>query len=185
MPDELRQDAALSPQRHGGAGEVPAAGAGEERRADRHRRRVLHGRRHRQTAGDLRPGQKVRGTGHGGRRPRPGRSGQLLRPGGPGGHLYGHVFQVPGVPGRLHGGLGGGGGLCAPRVPALHLLGVHSPGQLRHGPGGPAAPGAASRAAGAAAGAESLCPQGHDGPGHEDPGVRPDGPHAHHPHLYL
>ena len=71
------------------------------------------------------------------------------------------------------------------RVPALHLLGVHSPGQLRHGPGGPAAPGAASRAAGAAAGAEPLCPQGHDGPGHEDPGVRPDGPHAHHPHLYL
>ena len=84
--------------------------------------------------------KKVRGTGHGGRRPRPGRSGpgrpghgQLLRPGGPGGHLYGHVFQVPGVPGRIHGGLGGGGGLCAPRVPALHLLGVHSPGQLRHG----------------------------------------------------
>ena len=58
-------------------------------------------------------------------------------------------------------------------------------GQLRHGPGGPAAPGAASGAAGAAAGAESLRPQGHDGPGHEDPGVRPDGPHAHHPHLHL
>ena len=47
---------------------------------------------------------------------------------------------------------GGGGGLCAPRFPSVHLLGVHSAGQLRHGPGSPAAPGGASGAAGAAAG---------------------------------
>ena len=109
----------------------------------------------------------------------------LLWPGGPGGRVYGHVFQVSGIPGRLHGGIGGGGGLCAPRFSSLHLLGVHSAGQLRHGPGSPAAPGGPPGAAGTAACAEPVRPEGHDGPGAEDPGVCSDGAHAHHPHLYL
>ena len=38
--------------------------------ADRHRRRVLDGRHHRQAEGDLRPGRPLRRAGHGGRLPR-------------------------------------------------------------------------------------------------------------------
>ena len=49
-----------------------------------------------------------------------------FRAGGQGGRVHGHVLQVAGVSGRLHGRIGGGGGVCAPRLPALHLLGVHS-----------------------------------------------------------
>ena len=38
-----------------------------------------------------------------------------------------------------------GGGVCAPRLPAIHLLGVHPAGQLRHGTGGPAPSGGSTR----------------------------------------
>ena len=96
--------------------------------------------------GNLRPGQEVRRPRHGGRCPRPGRAGQwrprhrkLLWAGGSGGCVYGHLLQVPGLPGRLHGGLRGGGGVCAPRLPSVYLLRIHSSCQLRHSPGSPAA----------------------------------------------
>ena len=72
-----------------------------------------------------------------------------------------------------------------PRLPAIHLLGVHPAGQLRHGTGGPATSGAAPGAGGPAAEPEPVRPEGHDGPGVEDPGVGPERPHAHHPHLHL
>ena len=83
------------------------------------------------------------------------------------------------------GGLRGGGGVCAPRLPSVYLLRIHSSCQLRHSPGSPAQAGAASGAAGAAAGTESLCPQGLHRPGPQNSGVCSQRPHTHHPHLYL
>ena len=107
----LRQDAALPAQRHGRPGKEAAEGAGNGRLPDRDRRRVLHGRRHCKSAGDLRVWRKqIRRARHGRRcarprRPRRGRPrhGQLLRPRGSGRYLHGHVLQIARVARRLHG----------------------------------------------------------------------------------
>ena len=116
-------------------------------RADRHRRRVLHGRRHRQAAGDRALWREKYGArvmvddahglgvlGEGGR--------------GTASHFgledkvdvyMGTFSKSLASLGGYMAAVGGGGGLCAPRLPPLYLLRVHPPGQLRHGAGGAAA----------------------------------------------
>ncbi len=79
----------------------------------------------------------------------------------------------------------GGGGLRAPRVPPVYLLGVHPAGQLRHGAGRPAEAGAAPGASGAPAPAEPVRPRRPDGAGTDHPALGTGGTHAYHPHLHL
>ena len=60
---ELRQDADLRPRQHGGAGDPAEKGARERGLPDRHRRRVQHGRRHRQAPGDREAGRRSTARG--------------------------------------------------------------------------------------------------------------------------
>ncbi len=167
---------------------MPAAGSRERRRSRHHRRRVLHGRRHRGPAQHRPTRQAVRGPGHGGRRPRSRhhrrgrpRHRQSFRPRAGGGRVHGHLLQVPGQPGRVHGRGRASGGLRAPQLPALHLLRLHPARQLRHSPGGPAVSGSASGAAEAARRPQRPFPGCAEGSGSGHPGEQD--PHRAHLHL--
>ena len=98
--------------------------------ADRHRRRVLDGRHHRQSEGRLRPRREIRCDGDGRRQPRrrlrrqerP-RLGRALRRRGQGRHHHRHARQGAGRRlRRLHVGQERGGRLAAPALAALSLL---------------------------------------------------------------
>ena len=154
LPPLLRQDAALPPRKHGRPGGQAPRRAGVRGLPHRHGRRVLHGRRHRKAAGDLRAGVEVRRARHGGRRPRPRRHrrgrprhGQPLRAGGQGGRHHGDFLKVAGEPRRLHGGVRDGLRLCAAQFAALHLLCIYPALGLRGGARGAPPPAGTSRAA--------------------------------------
>ena len=119
---------------------IPAGGP----QAHRHRRRVLHGRRHLRPARHREAGPALRRPGHGRRRPRhrragPGRRGHRrpLRPHGRGGPDHGHLLQVPGGHRRLHRRQRADHQLPHAHGPALHVLRLGLPGQRGGGAGRP------------------------------------------------
>ena len=107
-----------------------------QHQADRHRRRVLHGWLHRQPAGHLRPGRRIRRPGDGGRQPRSWLYGRawprhtgILRRDGPCGYHHRHPGQGPGRRlRRLHQRPPGDRGPAAPAKPPLPVLQHPGPG---------------------------------------------------------
>ncbi len=110
--------------------------SGARVQADRHRRRVLDGRRDRPAEGHLRPGRSPWRTGDGGRltcdglrRPRWSRHAGAPRRDGPHRHPHGHARQGTGRRlGRVHVGPQGGRRVAAPAFTAVPVLEQHSAG---------------------------------------------------------
>ncbi len=149
--------AALRQQRHGPAGAVPAGRLRCPLPPDRHRRRVLHGRRDRRPAHHLRPGRAVRRDGDGGRLPRGrlrrrrrSRHARVLRRDGPCRHHHRHARQGAGRrQRRLHQRPPGDRRLAAPAVAALPVQQLPGAGDHGHH---------AARAGDAAAGQRPAAP---------------------------
>ena len=98
-------------------------------RAHHHRRRVLHGRRHREAPGDHDAREEIRRARHGRRcarlrrhrRGRP-RQRELFRSGAGDRHLHGDVLKVDGLARRLYGGGCARVRLRPLQFPAVHLF---------------------------------------------------------------
>ena len=153
MQTFLRHNAPLPALGHAGSGKETAKSTGGRGMPHRNGRRILHGRRHCEPAGNLPACQAVWRARDGRRcawpwRYRRGRTrnGELLWPGRPSGCVYGHVLQIACKSWRLYGGVQPRGRLRAAQFAALHLLCVHPARKLRGSLDGAAGAGAASGA---------------------------------------
>ena len=153
MQTFLRHNAPVPALGHAGPGEEAAKSTGGRRVPHCDGRRILHGRRYCEPAGDLPARQAVWRARDGRRcawpwRHRRGRTrnGELLWPGRPSGCVYGYVLQIACKPRRLYGGVQPRGRLRAAQFAALHLLRVHPARELCSRFDGAAGAGAASGA---------------------------------------
>lgn len=112
------------------------------------------------------------------------RHGKLLRPGGSGRYLHGHVLQVSCLARRLYGGQQPRGRLRASQLASVHLLRLHSARKHGGGPCGPARARGASRARHDAAGERKVHARPSERAEHQDAPVQRR-LHPHHSHLHL